>query len=171
MKDCVLSSVRSVIQLITGNLFRYDMDVANKVITEIWNQKLGASDALKYIDDRIAIDHAGCCFNWGGALAYRLHSMGKKVAILLTPEPPGKKVSVVYCADGKLYVADIVEYVKGTVKSIDEISAIPYEDFIKPFGNDVWMFDVEKIEGTYLGAIAPEFPQSNTTAEEFLRKE
>lgn len=172
MRNSSPAFVSLLISEITGNSFKYDRAVAEKVINNVYLQDLSATDALKYIYDHIETNRAGRSFNWSGALIYRLLKAGKKVAILLTPEPPDNevfvKVSVAYCDVNELYVADIIEYVKGTVKSIDDISAIPYNEFVNPFGSRAKLIDVEKITGTYFGAIGH---GSNTTPEQFLRKE
>ena len=164
MTVCVL--VESLIREITGDNYRYDMDAAIPVITKVYQDDMSARDALRYIDERLAIDRAGCCFNWGGALAYRLLQEGKKVVIVETPEDNGQKVSVAYCDGNKLYVADIVEYIKGE-KAINEICAIPYEEFAEPFKNQwIKLFDVDKINKAYCTTLMS--PNGNTSPEEFL---
>lgn len=137
---------------------------------DAYSKKLDCLSTLKLIFEHLIIKRelSGCCVNWGLALAHLIHCFGNKVCIMLTPEPPGRKITVAYQSDGNLFVADIVEYIKGTA-SIDEISAIPYDEFVAPFGDDVVLLDVDKVEGSFVDLLFKEDLASNTTPEEFLQ--
>ncbi len=142
-----------------------------EVVNAIFQQKMTADQALAYVFDHLIAKRelSGCCFNWSLALAYLLRLMGEKVCIVLTPEGNGSKVSLAYKSHGELIAADIVEYIKGT-SSVDEISAIPFEQFIKPFEHHV-LLDPDKIEGPLMDSMLGNDVRSNTTPAEFLRKE
>ena len=135
------------------------------------SKKLDYNATLELIFDHLIVrrELTGCCINWGLALAHLLRCWGCKICIMLTPEGQGSKVTVAYNASGKLLVADIVEYIKGAA-TIDEIAAIPYEDFVAPFGNKVVLLDVEKVEGPFVELLCKSDITSNTTPEEFLQE-
>ena len=137
----------------------------------IYQQKMTTDTALIYVFEHLICknERSGCCFNWSLALAYLIRLLGERVCIVLTPEGNGNKVSLAYESQGELMVVDIVEYIKGA-SSIEDISAIPYEQFIMPFDRHV-LLELDKIDGPLFDSMLGENVQSNTTPEKFLRKE
>ncbi len=167
MRDVARLMIMIIINNLSGESPRYDIDVGNGVIEEIEKQNLNTNDALKYICDRIAVNHAGCHLNWAGALAYQLHVTGRKAGLLITPKDGVNKISVVYRICDELYVADIVKYIKDGA-SLSDICGIPYNDFVKQYGENVYLFDVEKISGPFLDSIKADPLKSNVKPEDFL---
>ena len=144
-----------------------------EVMNSVFQQEMTVHKALTFVFEHLVVkaELSGCCFNWSLALAYLIRLLGERVCILLTPETNGNKVSLAYESHGELLVVDIVEYIKGAVKSIEDISHIPYDEFVKPFEADtIWLEDLDKVQIPLMDFIFFQL-KSNTTVDELLRKE
>ena len=149
--------------------WRYDLEFGSKVICEVWERRMDTRQALSFIHKELVTTPAGCCFNYGGALAYLMSQKGFKCAIVTSVEGDALKVSVAYPdIDGELLVCDIVEYIKGAT-SIDECYAIPFEEFKQSVGGEAWLIDIERAwEDNYFQALISK--KSNVTPEELMRE-
>ena len=64
-----------------------------------------------------------------------------------------------------------IEHLGIAVKSIEDISHIPYDEFVKPFEADtIWLEDLDKVEIPLMDFIFFQL-KPNTTVDELLRKE
>ncbi len=172
MKDVVVSLIRFLTQ------FGYEYVVGESkgylACTEAYQANLTTDDALRLVYQHMfeMRELSGCCLHWSLCLLHLLRSRGyRKCALLLTPETNGTRASVCYVDDGRLFVADIVEYIKGAAKSIEDIAHIPYEEFVEPFAADaVWLEDLDKVDVPLMDFIFFQL-RPNTTVNEMLRKE
>lgn len=156
-------------ELTSAEHWWYDLEIGGQVIHEVWERQMDTRQALSFIREELRTTPAGCCFNYGGALAYLMSQKGFKCAIVTSVEGDALKVSVAYPdIDGELIVCDIVEYIKGAA-SIDECYAIPFEEFKRSVGGEAWLIDVERAwEDNYFQALISK--KSNVTPEELVRE-
>ena len=172
MKDVVVSLIRFLTQF--GYEYAVGESKGHLACTAAYQAKLMTNEALRLVYQHMfeMRELSGCCLHWSICLLHLLRSKGyQKCGLILSPEPNGMKVSVYYVDDGELFVADIVEYIKGAVKSIEDISHIPYDEFVKPFEADtIWLEDLDKVKIPLMDFIFFQL-KPNTTVDELLRKE
>lgn len=172
MMDFVVSLVRFLTQF--GYEYAVGASKGHDACCEAYQANLMADDALQVVYRHMfeMRELSGCCLHWSICLLYLLRSHGyRNCGLILSPEPNGKKVSVYYVDDGQLFVADIVEYIKGAVKSIEDIAHIPYNEFVKPFAHDdIWLEDLDKVEVPLMDFLFFQI-KANTTPDEILKKE
>lgn len=172
MMDLVVSLVRFLTQF--GYEYIVGASKGHEACCKAYQNNLKADDALKLVYQHMFVKRelSGCCLHWSICLLHLLRTHGYlNSGLILTPEPNGSKVSVYYVDDGQLFVADIVEYIKGVVKSIEDISHIPYDEFVKPFTPDtICLINLDKIDVPLMDFLFFQL-NTNTTPNEILKKE
>ena len=172
MMDLVVSLVRFLTQF--GYEYVVGASKGHAACNEAYQNNLMTDDALRLVYQHMFENRelSGCCLHWSLCLLYLLRSLGyRNCGLILTPEPNGMKVSVYYVDDDRLFVADIVEYIKGVVKNIEDISHIPYDEFVKSFSADtVCLIDLDKVKVPLMDFLFFQL-HTNTTPDEILKKE
>ncbi len=167
MKDVLVSLIQFLTQF--GYEYAGGKSKGYFACVEAYQAKLKTDDALRLVYQHMfeMRELSGCCLHWSLCLIYLLRSKGyQKCGLILTPETNGMKASVYYVDDGQLFVADIVEYIKGSVKDIEDIAHIPYDEFAKPFEADaVWLEDLDKVEIPLMDFLFDKNLKPNTTVE------
>ena len=122
----------------------YDLDRAIAHHAELTAAKVKAKDLPTVEAAFVMQNHVGCCLHYGMFLFKELREAGYEAYIsitleenLTTGEKTDSHVSVCYVKDGKMFIADPVEAVKG---SKDMHYDIPIEEFKRIHGT-IWLYD------------------------------
>ena len=138
-------------EVVTGG--KYDFEVASKHNMEMFLADVKAADLPLIEANFVAQNHVGCCLHYGMALFAKLREQEVECYIAITKEEnptthekTDNHVSVCYLKNGKRYIADPVESVKGGKGLFFDI---PIEEYNKENGT-IWMFDPYGVDGNKL---------------------
>lgn len=142
----------------------YDESAENIIVNKI--ESLSIEFALLATYTHLKANKKGASFNYATAIAHVMRHKGYNCGIVTNVTDDSFKVSVAYAYCGKLFVCDIIEYIKGNL-GLAECSAIPFDTFKENADGDVYLYNINDIHGSYIDALCS--CKSNITPEDFLK--